>query len=174
MALPAVVQGARVLAPIALKQAGKVFDKVFSKPKPVVVDVVEKTTGIKGAFGKAVSAVKSNPITSALVAWELGSLADDAIDFATKTEIKDALRDLVESTPEVARMAANYGWKFDAVEPADISKSLQQADELLIISQASALLKGKDNLLMLRKALMLPDSSYINHDAHLMLKANVF
>lgn len=172
--LPAVVQGVAIAAPVALKAAGKVFDKVFAKPTPVVIDVVEKTTGIKGAPQKALRAIKENPITAALVAWEIGSLADTAIDAATKADLKSALKDLIDSTPDVAEMVTRYGWKFDEVEVSDIVKSMSQSDELLAISQASALMRGKENLLTLRRALMLPDSSYIYHDTQLAQKANVF
>lgn len=103
--------------------------------------------------GAVLQAAKDNPVTTALVLMEAGSVGSSALEA------------LLEEKPELRELVQTMGYSNDKVEKETHVLDLPKfKDEFECITNAARSLGGLDRLQILRRALAMDDSVYALYD----------
>jgi len=107
-------------------------------------------TGAKATVQNVLRAAKDNPVTTALVLYELYGIGDSI------------LQEMMDADPEIRRMIELFDMTPDKVEDTQsVSDIVKFADEFRTIENAARRVGGLSNLLELRNALALDNQTYM-------------
>jgi hypothetical protein len=122
------------------------------KGSPKAVELAASRLGLVGAdvsIGSIVAAAKNNPVTTALLLVEAGSMGSDALSKMT------------ELSPEIAQLANRFGLNDDKVTSETVVTDIGRfQDEFTTIKNAANIVGGYDRLISLRHALGLEMATY--------------
>lgn len=118
---------------------------------PALLTRVQTRLGLSNApISKIVTAVKESPVTAALVAWEIGDAASEALKLFTDNN--EEAKALVDSLTN---------WDPAPKDGVSITNLAAYKEEMRAIDQAAAAVGGFDRLLNLRRVLEMDDSFFV-------------
>lgn len=127
------------------------ISRALASGGPAVLTRVQTRLGIADApISKIMTAVKESPVTAALVAWELGDAASEALKIFTDNS--EEARALVDSL---------RNWDPPPKEGVSITNLAAYKEEMRAIDRAAAAVGGYDRLLNLRRVLEMDDSFFV-------------
>lgn len=134
-------------------EAAKKLESILAKQDGVVLERIGKRLGISDfSVPGIMRQIRDNPVTTAMVAWEIGEAAKEIMDLvredASASSILEALQNSMrnDDAPEKNLSLSTLG---------------AYADEMDCLDRASRAVGGFDKLLNLKRALSMSDDFYV-------------
>jgi len=127
---------------------GPALGRLLATAAPQLMAKIAARIGTVATPSAIMAAIKANPFTAAMVAWELGEAGTTVY-----TQV-------AEAHPEVVKQIESTIFRADKVAPGTRQNLVQQREELDIIARAARAAGGFENLIAFRQAMLLEDEHF--------------